>query len=121
MFHLFVSGPARPAHNVFVQLPGRFMLCHGNRPLKDERGSLGVAPWLCIWLLMAGKISTEDDMDELAVFDLPDKRFLCFFALAIVFQFFLFHSLMPGITLKVESSIMYSKITSIDACIGMWF
>jgi len=41
MFHLFVSGPARPAHNVFVQLPGGLCLCHGNRPLKDERGK----PW----------------------------------------------------------------------------
>lgn len=46
---------------------------------KTSVGSLGVAPWLCIWLLMAGKISTEDDMDELAVFWPARQTFSLFF------------------------------------------
>lgn len=119
---LVCQRPSKTSPQCVCAVAGRFMPL-SRQPTFERRAwealewHLGYA-YGCLWL---ERYQLKMTWMNLQFFDLPDKRFLCFFALAIVFQFFLFHSLMPGITLKVESSIMYSKITSIDACIGTWF
>lgn len=119
---LVCQRPSKTSPQCVCAVAGRFMPL-SRQPTFERRAwealewHLGYA-YGCLWL---ERYQLKMTWMNLQFFDLPDKRFLCFFALAIVFQFFLFHSLMPGITLKVDSSIVYSKITSIDACIGTWF
>ena len=120
---LVCQRPSKTSPQCVCAVAGRFMpLSRGNRPLKDERGK----PWsgtLAMHMAAYGWKDINWRWHGWTCSFWPARQTfsLFFLALAIVFQFVLFHSLMPGITLKVESSIMYSKITSIDACIGTWF
>lgn len=109
---LVCQRPSETSPQCVCAVAGRFMPL-SRQPTFERRAwealewHLGYA-YGCLWLERY-QTSLEDDMNELAVFWPARQTFSLFFlALAIVFQFFLFHSLMPGITLKVESSIIYS-------------